>query len=280
MRCLLVALCLFGFAAHASAQDFDVPTLRGSSPFIPATPQHTRWDGFYVGGQLGLVSANMDLTNAFGPVNIFDTTNPITGPLGHVSSWGVFGQKDVRSSSYGAFFGYNTQWADAIVGLELNYSSTSAATTSSGARCYSSTPSSGCLSGITLGNGFTYDTNVTTTASARITDYGAIRARGGWAIGTFMPYGLAGVAVARADIRRTANAVFFVVTPGDPALPPHTESDVKTRFTWGYSLGVGVDFLVMPNVFVRGEYEQSRFSPVDGIRLNISTARVGAGLKF
>ena len=258
-----------------------MPTLRGSSPFIPAKPQYTRWDGFYAGGQLGFVSANLDTGSAFGSVNIFDTSNSLTGPLGRVSSWGPLGDKNVRSSSYGGFIGYNTQWADAIVGLELNYNHSAADATSSAFRCYSSAPLSGCASGaITLGNGFSYDANVTATASTRITDYGTFRARGGWVIGTFMPYGMAGVAVARADIRRTANAVFFVVNPGDPAVAPHTESDVKTRFTWGWSMGAGVDFLVMPNVFLRGEFEYSQFSPVDGIKLNISTARVGAGLKF
>ena len=30
-----------------------MPTLRGSSPFIPAAPTYTRWAGFYVGGQIG-----------------------------------------------------------------------------------------------------------------------------------------------------------------------------------------------------------------------------------
>jgi len=257
-----------------------MPTLRGSSPFIPAKPQYTRWAGFYAGGQLGHVSASMDLSNAFDAVSIFNPGAPLTAPLGRVSGWGGFGPIDKRSSSYGGFVGYNTQWADAVVGLEVNYNRSSVNGSSSDFRCYSSAGSPGCAGAITLGNGFPYDANVTATASARITDYGTLRARGGWVIGTFMPYGIAGVAIARTDVRRTANAVFFAVNPGDPAVAPHTESDIQTRFTWGYSLGAGVDFLVMPNVFVRGEYEHSRFSPVSNIKLNISTARVGAGLKF
>ena len=50
---VLVVLCLLAFMTQTHAQEFDVPTLRGSSPFIPAAPKYTRWAGFYVGGQIG-----------------------------------------------------------------------------------------------------------------------------------------------------------------------------------------------------------------------------------
>ena len=44
------------------------------------------------------------------------------------------------------------------------------------------------------------DIQVNGTASVRMTDYGTVRARGGWAIGNFMPYGTLGLAVGRADV--------------------------------------------------------------------------------
>jgi outer membrane immunogenic protein len=120
MRRWFVAFCLLGVAPHAAAQDFDTPTLRGSSPFIPAPPKYTPWSGFYVGGQVGYAFSNMDATNAFESVNIFDPNNPLTAPLGSVSTWTALGRKDVRAASYGGFVGYNTQWDDAIIGIELN----------------------------------------------------------------------------------------------------------------------------------------------------------------
>jgi opacity protein-like surface antigen len=41
-----------------------------------------------------------------------------------------------------------------------------------------------------------------------------------------------------------------------------------------------LDFALTRNFFVRAEYEYVYFSPVAGLRLDINTVRVGAGIKF
>lgn len=279
MRRCLVVFCLLAFVTPTSAQDFETPTLRGSSPFIPAPPQYTPWAGVYAGGQIGLASADMDLRNAFDSVRIFDPGNLFTAPLGSVSGWATFGQKVVRSTSYGAFVGYNTQWSDAIIGIEANYNRSSLFGSSSDSRCQiNGNPS--CSGAVTLGDGNAYNVNSIATASARITDYGTIRMRGAWAYENFLPFGTIGVAVARAEVIRTATAN---ATPVDPLFGTafvHTETDRQTRFTWGWSASAGVDYLIMPNVFVRGEYEFIQLNPVANVRLSVSTARIGGGLKF
>ena len=38
--------------------------------------------------------------------------------------------------------------------------------------------------------------------------------------------------------------------------------------------------MVMPNFFVRGEFEYIGFTEAQGIQAHIGTARVGAGFKF
>jgi opacity protein-like surface antigen len=276
MRSLLVALSLLGFVAHAGAQDFDMPTLRGSSPFVPAKPQYTPWEGVYVGGQIGHVSSNMDFRNAFDSVNIFDAGTPLGADLGSVRGWAAFGSGDKRSTSYGGFIGYNSMWDNVVVGIEGNYSHSSLSGSSSD-RCF--TPLVSCPAAVTI-NGLAYNPDITATASLRITDYGTIRARGGWIAGNFLPYATAGIAVARVEYTKTATATFTPTNPADPAVAPYTETDSGTRFTWGYAFGAGIDWLVMPNVFLRGEYEYIGLNPVGDIRLNISTARLGAGLKF
>ena len=53
MRRWLVGFCLIGLTSHAAAGEFELPTLRGSSPFIPEAPKYARWSGFYFGGQVG-----------------------------------------------------------------------------------------------------------------------------------------------------------------------------------------------------------------------------------
>ena len=51
-------------------------------------------------------------------------------------------------------------------------------------------------------------------------------------------------------------------------------------FAYGLAAGLGVDFALLQNVFVRAEWEYVGFSPIDGTHVAINTARVGAGIKF
>jgi len=46
------------------------------------------------------------------------------------------------------------------------------------------------------------------------------------------------------------------------------------------TVGGGLDYLVLPNVFLRGEYEYVSFAGVSGTKASINTARVGAGYRF
>jgi opacity protein-like surface antigen len=73
---------------------------------------------------------------------------------------------------------------------------------------------------------------------------------------------------------------------GDPAEPDCTpfsfsESETKTgTWMWGWTVGIGFDYLIMPNVFLRAEYEYVYFAQVAGIKPTISNGRIGVGLKF
>jgi opacity protein-like surface antigen len=273
---VVAAVGLLGFASHAEAQFFDTPTLRGTSPFIPAAPNYTRWTGAYVGGQAGFLSSQIDASSGFGTSNIFSPGNPLTAPLGPVT-WVAPGRRDVRGSSYGGFIGYNTQFQDAVLGIELNYNRSSLVNSASASRCYHETDPL-CLAAITLGDGNDYNATVVATMSTRVTDYGTIRGRAGWAIGDFMPYAMMGVAVGRVELTRSATVDATPVGAGAPFV--HTETDTRSRFAWGYSAGGGVEYLLTSSVFLRGEYEFIKLNAVDGVGVTISTARFAAGLRF
>jgi outer membrane immunogenic protein len=279
MRRGLVVLCLLALMTQTNAQEFDVPTLRGTSPFIPVAPKYTRWDGVYVGGQVGYGMSNMDFRDAFDNVNIFDPNFQLTAPLGRVSSWASFGQKDVRAASYGGFIGYNAQFTDTVVGVELNLNGTSLFGSSSASRCYIDL-NPACHASIVLGDGHAYDVNVNAAATARINGYGTLRARAGWAYENFLPYATAGVVVARAEVTRTATADATPTPTSTGTAFVRTETDRQTRFAWGWSAGVGLDYLIMRNVFLRGEYEYIKLNPVGHIELSINTVRAGAGVRF
>ena len=127
----------------------------------------------------------------------------------------------------------------------------------------------------------------------QVTDYGSLRARAGWAFSNFLPYGFAGVAVGRGSYSVTSlvfgqqSSASPPVIPCDPADPTvcvnysYSNSASKTNtLLYGYSVGGGVDVALSPNLFLRAEYEYIQFAPFGNITATISSARIGAGLKF
>jgi opacity protein-like surface antigen len=57
-----------------------------------------------------------------------------------------------------------------------------------------------------------------------------------------------------------------------------TQTSTKNgAFYFGYAAGVGIEICVMPNVFVRGEWE---FDDVQSMHANINSARTAIGVRF
>jgi outer membrane immunogenic protein len=275
MRRCLVVLCLLGFVTQANAQDFDVPTLRGTSPFIPAAPKYARWAGFYAGGQIGRSSAEMDFRNATQDLFAQMLRTLALENEGHVSEWGVLGKVNPSGISYGAFVGYNTQWNDVVIGIDVHYNRSG----------FSGSAPADPITRVVAAGGNVYQVTIDGAASMQITDYGAARFRGGWIVGNFLPYATLGLAVGRANITRSAHAFGFEnPNPGcvSPCVPfDFTSTTTKNaQFIYGWSAGAGVDVMIMPNFFVRAEFEWMGFTEAQGIKVDIATARVGAGVKF
>ena len=135
-------------------------------------------------------------------------------------------------------------------------------------------------------NGLLYATTITGAASMRIIDFGVLRVRAGIDLGNVMPYAGIGVAVGRADLFRSATRPGLEIDPSNPGIPPvapfyFTESETKQgALIYGWSLSGGVDVMMMPNVFVRAEYEFVNFTPIWSIRASVNTGRLGVGYKF
>ncbi|MGN6309801.1 MAG: outer membrane protein [Xanthobacteraceae bacterium] len=273
MRKLLVAGMMLG--AVQGAQAADLPILRGALPDTYG-PRVVNWEGFYVGGQASYGTADMNFVNSNqsltkGLLNNVDVENQYK-----VSQWPLLGKSSQSNSGFGGFAGYNTQWDDAILGVELNYVHGSFNGSSTGAQ----------------GRSFFYPTDYVTTVTVRqaaamqISDYGSIRARAGYAAGSFLPYMFGGVAMGQANIQRSAGADLYYKYVGAqvPALPDigptsnSTSSDLKSHFLFGYSAGLGIDVMLVQNLFLRAEWEYLRFtSPVD---VSVNTVRAGLGYKF
>lgn len=276
MRWLLCGLALVGGAAQAHAADLGDMFLRGSNAGTTfSDPRGVIWDGFYAGGHVGMATTGTDFANSTASLIAFMLRNTTIENENQVSRWTTLGKANTSGPSYGGFVGYQTQWDSAVLGLEAGYSFTNLHTSSS--------DSMGRMFGTS--DGYTNNVTVTATSAMRITDYGTVRAKGGWAAGpnsSLLPYGFVGVAIGRGDIERT---VRVQGTGTHPTSPPYAFDDTNSEnrkgvFAYGYTAGFGVDWAMMQNVFLRAEYEYIQFGAFQDLKTHIQTARIGAGIKF
>ena len=144
------------------------------------------------------------------------------------------------STSYGGFLGYNMQWDDLVLGIEGTYTRPSSLQTTS--------------------------TDILASSSMKLIDYATVRARAGYAFGQFLPYGFIGAAIGRMNHMTTEGST--------------VTSNRDNAIDGGFTVGLGVDVAVLPNVFVRGEWEYVAFGQVSGVRVTTNTGRVGVGVRF
>lgn len=276
---VVCALFVFSFAPRAFAADLDI--LRGSEPVGP--PAVTNWTGFYVGGDWGYTNDATDFSNATNSLVAYSLRELTLQQVDNVSSWSVLGNASTTTTTPSGFAGFNTQWESVILGLEADYAYASAAATAT------TSPVSRQVSA----GGNTYDVTVEGSASLRLVDYASLRARAGWILNNFLPYGYIGFVVGRGDVTRTS-LVFGQENPSSPPVVPcnYTLSPTCVDFSfpnsqsqtnallYGGSVGVGLDYALTSNIFLRGEIEYVRFLPLDDILVTLTSARIGAGFKF
>jgi outer membrane immunogenic protein len=285
MRWVICALVVLVAPAGARAGDFDV--LRGAQPVGYAS--YTRWSGFYGGGLIGEEFDGADFRKVGGSeiTTISGLDANFTGiPL---TNFPRLTSLNTEAPSYSAFIGYNYQFEAAVVGFELTFTKTSfnASINDMESHSYFQTANN------TL---YTALYNVTTTAAARVEDYGTVRGRFGWAFGNLLPYGFGGVSIAQINSMKSVNvnycgqeAPYSCATPPPASTPPPpapiggswTLSDQNNgKWYLGFVAGLGLDYALTQNLFLRGEVEYIQFGSPDNIRLSAASARIGAGVKF
>jgi outer membrane immunogenic protein len=279
MRSVICAGVMLALAPPAFAGDFDV--LRG-----PQAIYH--WGGLYGGAQGGYSSSLVNFGQAAGPDVAFILRNTSIESDQDISNWTVLGSRHPSNTSLGGFLGYNLEWENVIFGAEINYNHVWLSASSIGAISRSFTDSGN----LPAGHHYFYTMNVSGQASMSMSDIATFRARAGYESGRFLPYGFAGLAIGRMQVVNAATVSYSAtdfpdseqppLTPlPDLVVPAQTQSNSQTQaFTYGFATGLGVDVAILPNLFVRGEYEFIYFAPTDGVQLNIQTARVGVGVKF
>ena len=77
----------------------------------------------------------------------------------------------------------------------------------------------------------------------------------------------------------TEPAPDFNYPPGSDPAGTKTESQANA-IAYGAAAGLGVEVSILPNMFLRAEWEYVQFAPIHDIQVNINSGRVGLGLKF
>jgi opacity protein-like surface antigen len=279
MRWVICALVVLVAPAGARAGDFDV--LRGAQPVGYAS--YTRWSGFYGGGLIGEEFDGADFRNV-GASEITTIAGLSAGFDGvPIASFPRLTSLNTETPSYGAFLGYNYQFEAAVVGFELTFTKTSFSASINDMETHDY---------FQTANNVVYDTtyNVNTSASAKVNDYGTVRGRFGWAFGNLLPYGFGGVAISQINVMKSVNVNYFGVAVPSASSPPPLPPPIGGNWTladqnngkwhFGYVAGLGLDYALTQNLFLRGEYQFIQYGAPDNIRLSASSVRAGVGLKF
>jgi len=267
LRARLAALALVLIApGGAAAQGLDDTFLRGSVG---------SWEGTNFGVHMGMSNMNTDFGNGTSSLIAFILRNTAVEDEFAPSNWTTLPSNTTNGRQYGAFLGYNFQWDRLVVGFDGAYNRLS----SMGSSASDSISRSGFTS-----DGIHHILTIDAQSSLKLIDYATLRARAGYAFGQFLPYAVLGGAVGRFNYSNSAT-VTDIQTPPAPQLPftfgPVTATNSKDgAIVGGFLAGLGVDVAILPNMFMRAEWEFIAFAPVNGIRANINTGRVGIGLKF
>jgi outer membrane immunogenic protein len=265
-KSLVAAAAVMMVSGAATAADMpDYGVLRGA---MVDSPRLVRWEGFYIGGQAGYGTSDMDFTNATQNMTSKVLSNTVIENSMAVSSWPVLNKVSSHGQGFGGFVGYNFQWEDVVLGIEANYmhgsfgGSDSNVTDPMGRRMTVDTT--------------TYDVDYAASASIKVKDIGSARLRAGYAFDSFLPYAFGGVSLGQADVSRS---ISISGQQNGADFRTMTAAEVQNNhFIYGYAGGLGIDMMVYRGLFLRAEWEYLKFAAP--INTSTSTVRAGLGYKF
>lgn len=287
--CLLQAVC-------ASAADLDYGTLRGSD-YEPAPVPTIDWSGFYAGGHGGWSSTAHGLSKGLSPL--------LAQQLYQLEVENEFGVSKLlrpdasrtTGSSFGGFLGYNAVVDDFVFGVEGDYTHIDQTGASGDAIGRAFTTSAGNFNNVLLSG----------TSRTSLIDYGTVRGRVGYALGSLLPFATAGLAFGHARISDevtsqnygyntaslntllagTPTSVYnFGYSKFDPLkgiyvpAPAVALARTSQKYVAGFAAGFGLDFALTSNIVLRGEYQYILFEKFGSHNANVNTVRGAAAVKF
>lgn len=295
MRRFLLAAVVFGLASGAQAADMP-DFLRGS---LSGGSSSRNWDGWYAGGEIGYSSADVDFSHTTASLTNFMLRNSeLQAP---VAEWTLFSKNHAQATGFGGFVGRNYQWDDLVFGVEANYNYVNS---------LASSVNNSMTRGIVnpagsyppAGHTYTYYPTLDGNAALQVKDVMTFRGRAGWAYDCFLPYVFGGVAVGRMAASREASVSGYRLDDYDvtttivvgsttinntvhhtdrAGLTPISQTEARANdFVVGWTGGLGLEYMLWGNVFMRGEWEYIKFVSVKDTAVTMNSARFGVGYKF
>jgi opacity protein-like surface antigen len=255
---------------RAGAADWP---LRGS--LAPQQPAYARWDGAQFGVEVGWGTMRNDFSNSTSPLVAFILRNTIQEAEFSPSTWTTLPANTTNGPVFGGYIGYNMQWDQLVMGVDLGYKYANRATEASDSISRQFVTSDNFNNSVTIDARSTF----------KLVDYATLRARAGYAWGNFLPYAVIGIAAGRFNYGTTvtvqAAGAPIPPAPGSPYVLDQTASTGKDNaIVGGVAGGLGIDWAVTPGWYLRAEWEYVAFAPVNGSRSNINTGKIGTGARF
>src|SRR3954452_18503514 len=105
MRIAVCGVIVAALAQQVLAADAPFPILRGTQTYEVASPAYFRWEGVYVGGQIGANSSHMDFQEATRSITAFALRASNLEAEWRISEWRVLASVITRGGSFGGFIG-------------------------------------------------------------------------------------------------------------------------------------------------------------------------------
>ena len=253
-------------------QPVEAPPLFGGGRFD--------WSGFYFGGGAGVSETKFKPGEGLRALanSAFRNTD-LVAERDMGSFINDLPDKRDSGTQFFGIAGYNYLFDDVVLGLEADY-------TRSGHE-YRVTDYISRRS--TMSSSRVYDWAMATDQAAKLNDYATLRLRMGWAYGRIMPFATIGAALGRFNTTSTIDADILIVNNANQANETRNRADGyplrvgsirKNTYAFGLSGGVGVDWALTDNLFLRAEYQIVRFAEVEGTTTTVNTGRIAAALKF
>ena len=270
------------FAVAAAA----VPGIASAADYLPAQPEPAQvmdnvgfnWGGIYGGIHASYTSASISNQGVASALAAEAYRASTALSLAQSIAFLPSGFNDQRPT-YGGFAGVNYVFDDTVVGFEMEYNALDP--TINGKAGYGLARRE---DGATTGKSISYYN----TVSNKLIDYGILKLRGGYIMGRLMPFATVGLALGRAQIRAnyTSNYAEYTVTNGVPNLGAPYLTDTgkaayrKRGYVLGGAVGLGLDYALLDNVILRGEYTYVAFSDFNNMKTQLHNVKAGVALKY